>query len=141
MTLVRFYILNDGTPGSRERFACRLAERGMREGMRTFINVNERPDCRRIDELLWTYNDQSFVPHAILGDDPDHDCAVGIGCGQEPGQDYQVLINLADDVPHFFSRFEKTLEIIDGQDAVKQAGRERYRFYQDRGYPLKSHPV
>lgn len=141
MTLVRFYLLNDSTPGSRERFACRLADRGMREGLRTYINVNERLDCRRLDELLWTFSDQSFVPHVILGEDPEQDCAVGIGCDQEPGEDYQVLINLADDVPHFFSRFDKTLEIIDGQEAVKSAGRTRYRFYQDRGYPLKSHPV
>ncbi len=141
MTLVRFYILNDSAPGTRERFACRLADRGMREGLRTYINVNDAADCRRLDELLWTFSDQSFVPHAVADDGTETDCAVAIGCDREPTQDFQVLVNLANEVPHFFSRFDKTMEIIDGREAVKAAGRERYRFYQDRGYPLESHPI
>lgn len=141
MTLVRFYVLSDSSVRARERFVCKLANRSLKEGARTYIHVADPADCQRLDELLWTFSDQSFIPHEICGDSPESDCPVTIGCDREPGDDYQVLINLAQEVPHFFSRFEKTMEVIDTHETVKEAGRQRYKFYKDRGYPLESHPV
>jgi DNA polymerase-3 subunit chi len=50
-----------------------------------------------------------------------------------------VLINLSDDVPAYFSRFERLLEIIDA--AKPEPGRKRYQYYLDRGYPLQTHKI
>jgi len=55
----------------------------------------------------------------------------------EPQSSTQVLFNLAPDVPHFFSRMKRTVEIIDVDDNRRALGRERYQFYRDRGYPLQ----
>lgn len=139
MTLVRFYILSDTHAAARERFACKLAAKGCQAGIKTYLNMPDTHACSRIDELLWTFSDRSFVPHEICTDSATPQCPIGIGHGLEPASDFKVLINLAADVPHFFSRFEKTLEIIDTQDEVKAAGRSRYAFYKDRGYPLDEH--
>jgi DNA polymerase-3 subunit chi len=49
---------------------------------------------------------------------------------------HQVLINLSNASPNHFARFERMFEIISSDDADKTAGRERYRYYQQRGYPL-----
>ena len=141
MTLVRFYILPDAGHRSRERFACRLAARGYRDGRRVWINVDDARAGRDLDELLWTFNDGSFVPHALVSASDEGDTPVVIGSGCEPHEGCDVLINLARDVPHFFSRFDKAFEIVDGNDSVRSEGRLRYAFYQDRGYPLESHKV
>lgn len=141
MTLVRFYILPEDHPSARERFACRLAAKGFQAGIKTFINMADSMACRRLDELLWTFQDQSFLPHEICTDGGPGDCLIGIGHGIEPAEDCTVLINLADEVPHFFSRFDKTLEIIDNVADTKAQGRVRYAFYKDRGYPLETHPL
>ena len=141
MTLIRFYILADSHPSAREKFACRLAARGFRQGIKTYLNMPDSAACKRLDELLWTFNDQSFVPHEINKDGDDARCIISIGHDLEPADDFQVLINLAADVPHFFSRFEKTFEIIDGREDNKAAGRSRWSFYKDRGYPLENTQV
>ena len=64
-----------------------------------------------------------------------------IGHAHEPPLEFDVLVNLADQVPLFFSRFTRVAEIVDGDENRKQQARERFRFYRDRGYPLNSHDI
>ncbi len=52
-----------------------------------------------------------------------------------------VLINMTDEQPLFFSQFERVAEIIDERDESKQAGRERFQFYKQRGYELDTFHV
>jgi DNA polymerase-3 subunit chi len=53
----------------------------------------------------------------------------------------QILLNLDHDLPGFFSRFERVLEIVGADPGDRQAARERYRFYQQRGYELHKHDL
>jgi len=84
------------------------------------------------------------VAHRLLA--PEHISSqtgsdpVQLSLGQ-PGADRSLLINLANEVPPFFSRFERTLEVVDQTEDVRDSGRVRYRFYQSRGYPLKHHSL
>ena len=48
-----------------------------------------------------------------------------------------MLINLHDAAPPFFSRFERLAEIVSVEGAA--AARERFRFYRERGYDLRTH--
>ena len=50
-----------------------------------------------------------------------------------------VLVNLTLTPPPFFSRFQRLAEIVPADDTPAQAGRERYRFYRERGYELRAH--
>ena len=140
MTRIDFYILAAGGD-DRAPFACRLAEKAYTRGHRIYIHVADAAAAKRLDDLLWTFSDGSFLPHAVVdGGDPDPDTPVHIGFGPEPvGQD--VLINLADETPLFFSRFERVAELVGGDEASRALARERYRFYRDRGYPLESHTI
>ena len=61
--------------------------------------------------------------------------------GAEPDASSQVLINLAAEVPLFFSRFERVAELVDEDDGVRRSGRSRYTFYKERGYPLRTHEI
>jgi DNA polymerase-3 subunit chi len=51
------------------------------------------------------------------------------------------LINLASEVPTFFGRFERLIECVDHEESVKAASRERFRFYREHGYSLKTHAI
>ena len=65
-----------------------------------------------------------------------------IGVNQPPvGDRWNVLVNLAADVPEFFSRYERVAEVVDADAARREQSRERYRFYRDRGYKLNTHQV
>ena len=141
MTQVDFYILDEQAAGNRYLLACRLAEKIYHQGLRIFINTDSREEAIHMDRLLWTFRQGSFVPHAIQEKADPATTPVIIGSSGEAGEENDVLINLAPQVPNFFSRFKRVVELIDREAKVKIAGRERFRFYRDRGYPLNSHDI
>jgi len=139
MTKVDFYILED--TAARQQFVCRLAEKAWQQGHRVYIHTADAAQGTQLDGLLWTFRGGSFVPHS-LDDAADADrVAVHIGHGGEPRHHDDVLINLDRAVPLFFSRFQRVAEVVAGDEQERQAGRERFRFYRDRGYPLESHTI
>ncbi len=142
MTRVDFYILAAGSgQEAAERTACRIAEKAFRQGHQVYLHVADGDAAERLDELLWTFRAGSFVPHARWplpegGEAPP----VLIGADEPPaGPD--VLVNLAPEVPGFFSRFLRVAEIVGGDEASRARARERYRWYRERGYPLHTHEL
>lgn len=141
MTQVDFYVLDERASGNRFLLACRLAEKIYHQGRRIFINTASEEEQRHMDRLLWTFRQGSFVPHASLDKADPSSTPVIIGIAGEAGEEADVMINLAPEVPACFSRFERVAELIDREAPVKAAGRERFRFYRDRGYPLNTHEI
>jgi len=50
-----------------------------------------------------------------------------------------VIVNLGDRTPPNFSRFDRLIELVSGDEADRAHARERFRFYRDRGYPMQTH--
>jgi DNA polymerase-3 subunit chi len=144
VTRVDFYVLDRPTSEARLLLACRLAEKAVEQNLDVLINAASDSESLKLDELLWTFSQGSFLPHRRLGDgsrveEGEH---VLIGSGQEPEQGRSdLLINLAPEVPGFFSRFERVAEVVGAEHENKAAGRERFRYYRDRGYELQTHQV
>lgn len=141
MTQVDFYILDEKASGNRYMLACRLTEKIYHQGRRIFINTQSQEEARHMDRLLWTFRQGSFIPHAPQEKANPSITPVIIGCTEEAEDENDVLINLALQVPNFFSRFERVAELIDRESDIKSAGRQRFKFYRDRGYPLNTHNI
>ncbi len=140
-TRIDFYILRTAGTDARERFACRLAEKAFGLGHRVHALTASAEQAHRLDELMWTFRAGSFVPHAIDSDAADIDNPVTIGFDDPARADGELLINLTDEVPACFDRFQRVAEIVDGSDTGKQAGRARFRLYRDNGYPPATHDI
>ncbi len=136
MTRVDFYILEDVDLDAMMRFACRLACKAVDEGNRVYIHTPHKKSAVDLDELMWAYPEQRFMPHGQQNDDAARGAPVVIGW-EDPKEFEGVLINLSDEIPTFFGRFDRVAEIVVGE--TKSRGRERYEFYRDRGYPLHHH--
>ena len=144
MTRVDFYILGDGPSGDPDIVACRLAAKAWGLGHAIFVHALDDAHARALDERLWTWQQGSFVPHALAGAAPelpaDVPAPVLIGWGGEPPADHwDLLINLQPGVPAFFSRYQRVAELVARSKDARQRGRERYQFYRDRGYELHTH--
>lgn len=148
MTRVDFYVLKTGSERQRSVFACRLAEKAFGLGHKIYLHTASTSDTNRLNDLLWTFRDGSFVPHLPLdhssgdqpsGQDSDDGTPIHIGHGTEPGDHSDLLINMADEVPLFFSRFERVAEIVAAD--TRDIARDRFRFYRDRGYALETHTL
>lgn len=144
MTRVDFYILDTPSSEACLTLACRLAEKAVRQDHEVLINTASEADSLRLDELLWTFSQGSFLPHRLLAERtrPDEGEPVCIGCGMAPEDGrWDLLINLAAQVPEFFGRFRRVAELVGPESENKAAGRERFRYYRDRGYDLRTHHV
>ena len=138
MTRVDFYILPDMDTDARDRFACRLANQAVDKGHRVHVHVDDPDAQRSLDELMWAYPAHRFLPHEIgAGSQVDH--APVLISHELPGPESdQMLINLGE-VPSFFGRFERVAEIFVHPQI--DLGRQRYKYYRDRGYPLFHHDM
>jgi DNA polymerase-3 subunit chi len=144
VTRVDFYVLEAGGD-ARARFACRLTEKVYRLGHRVVVHTDGEAAARRLDELLWTWRDGSFVPHRVwdagVSEDDAAATPVFVAAGEDCGLEADVLINLGASVPGFFSRFERVVEIVDGDAESRNLSRQRFAFYRDRGYPMDTHRI
>ena len=121
--------------------ACRLTEKVYNMGHKVYLHTESSSHASLLDDLLWTYKAGAFLPHAIFETSSAEIPPILIGHDAEPPADSHLLINLSTEIPAFFSRFERVAELIDQNDENRKSGRERFRFYRDRGYTLNSHQL
>lgn len=141
MTQVEFYSLNSDELTTPYKHLCEVVKRAYRKGQRVFIHTDNRKQAEKIDELLWTQDAKSFLPHQLVDEDPDTKPPIEIGFGQDPQIKPDVLINLGENVPDFFSRFNWVFEYAYGDDEKKQKARDRFCFYRERGYSLNHRKI
>lgn len=98
----------------------------------------------RLDALLWTSDPSSFLPHVRLAPDaappaPGDPTPIWLveRVDQAPARD--VLVNLGDELVTGFEAFARVVEIVPEDDEAKQAARQRWKYYADRGYALGHH--
>ncbi len=142
MTRVSFYIVKGTQNQDRQAFACRLIEKAYLQGNQVYIHTENEQAAQQVDSLLWSFRQDSFVPHELMNASDDVEgCPILIGHNTSPPRLMDLLVNLSDQQPLFFSQFERMAEIISDNEQTKNKGRERYRFYQQRGYQLESHTL
>jgi DNA polymerase-3 subunit chi len=144
VTQVDFYILKSATDEARLHLACKIVEKATELSQQVFVHSASAAEAAKLDELLWTFSQGSFIPHRIVREpleaQPPEPVVIGVNALPAPGR-WNVLINLAADVPEFFSRYERVAEVVDADTVRREQSRERYRFYRDRGYKLNTHQV
>jgi len=121
-------------------YACRLIRKAQTANTRLVVLTEDRAQLARIDAMLWTFSDQDFLPHVVAGDALAAQTPIILTDDCElPLPHHEALVNLSQRTPTFFARFERLFELVsnDSQDLI--AGRERYKYYQQRGYPLTHH--
>jgi len=141
VTSITFYILKGRTEHDRQVFACRLAAKAYHQGKKIYIHTENEHNAAQMDQALWSFRADSFIPHEKMDEQQHSDCPIIIGHQTEPPELMDLLINLAPTQPNFFSQFHRVAEFINDDDAIKTAGRQRYQFYQHRGYELTTHTI
>ena len=142
MTRVDFYVLPDGAEEGPLPTACRLCEKAAASGKRVHVHVADEELAREFDRLLWIYKQGGFVAHERVGASSDPaPAAVLIGPGEPLASHNDVLVNLGDDVPAFYTRFERVLEIVAGDSATRTRSRARFKTYRDAGLAPETHKL
>ena len=139
---IDFYVLKSTSPEQRWNFACRLAEKAYLSNLKIAILQDNLRDARALDDLLWTFNERSFVPHELVADDkfdPVTPVYLGLDAGKLPAAD--LLLNLTDRMPEGFDRFARVAEIMDADPERRRLGRERFKAYRELKVTMESHQI
>jgi DNA polymerase III subunit chi len=139
---VDFYVLKSATPKQRWIFACRLAEKAYLSDLKVVILQNDLSDAKTMDDLLWTFNERSFVPHDLCVDEKfDAATPVHIGLDGSKLPAVDLLVNLTDRLPEGLQRYARVAEIIDADAERRRLGRERFKSYRDLKLALDTHQL
>jgi len=143
MSRVDFYVLAEEALDARLKFACRLTEKAVDQGHRVYLQTASTADAQRLDEMLWTFSDRSFLAHEIAnGASASHErVMVLLGDGEAPLTHRQLLINLTERLPNNLDAYERIAEIVDTDPERKRLSRERYKQYRERGCALETHTL
>lgn len=137
MTTIDFYF----NAADRFEVACRLAGKAVAQNKRMLIYVPDADAAQKIDRMLWTWPAISFVPHCLATDALAAETPVLIASDIESATGCEVLLNLAQQCPEFFARYERLLEIVSQDAEDRKAGRTRYAWYRERGYAIRNHDL
>ncbi len=141
MTQVSFYT---GVP-ERLAYVCRLLRKAQQSGAK--VGVCGSPALlRRLDSALWAFEPAEFVPHLNLSAgavDPTLVAATPILLLERALElaHREILLNLNAEMPEGFEQFQRVLEVVSRDDEQVQAGRLRYRRYEELGISVSHHKV
>jgi DNA polymerase-3 subunit chi len=140
---VDFYVLKSAAAKQRWAFACRLTEKAYLKDLKIVIVNDTLADAKALDELLWTFNEQSFIPHQICLDEQSVDPATPVRLTVEPAAlpAADLLVNLAHRLPAQLERYARIAEIIDADEERRRLGRERFKAYRDLKFTLETHQI
>jgi len=118
--------------------ACALLTGAYAKKKPMLVYALEAEVASSLDRMLWTQPALSFVPHCradatLAGETP----ILLTDRLDDPAQE-SCLLNLSNDLPPTFSRFEHLVEIVSIDDTDRLPARERFKFYKDRGYEIQS---
>jgi DNA polymerase-3 subunit chi len=137
MTNIDFYFNAE----DRLQVACRLAAKAVKQRSRLLVYAPDADTASRLDKLMWTWPAIGFVPHSMVDGPLAAETPVLIASGEETPAACELLLNLGVECPPHFERFTRLFEVISSNDEEKTSGRRRYRFYQERGYPITNHDL
>ena len=103
------------------------------------VLTRDAESTEALDRMLWIQPAIGFLPHCRIDSRLAAETPIWVDHVLEHQGPAEVLINLHDAPPPFFARFERLAEIVGADQVGAAAARERYRFYRERGYELRTH--
>ena len=122
-------------------YACRLVRKIYRVGHEAGVWSDNQQELAKFDQLLWSFSQHDFIPHVMHSNPHAADTPVVLATGSLESGHHSVIVNLGAEPPPVFGRFERLIEVITGDEADRESGRERWRFYRDRGYDMTRHDL
>jgi DNA polymerase III subunit chi len=134
MPSVQFYHLT-ATP--LERALPKLLEKALAGGFKTLLVAESEERAEQLNQLLWTYDPGSFLPHGSIKDGHAEKQPVLISANQEPLNKANVLVITDGSTAQHPEAFERILDIFDGRDsAAVEKARARWQDYKNGGHAV-----
>ena len=106
-----------------ERVLPVLLEKSLERGWRVVVETGSDERLQRLDESLWTYRDESFLPHGVAGNDWEAEQPVLLTAESGNPNEANVRFYVDRAVPEAAGTYERIVFMFDGHDpdAVAEA--------------------
>ena len=146
MPEVDFYILSTAGEKPLLMYACEIAEQAWKRGEHVHVQLSSEKQAQQFDDLLWTFRQDSFVPHELKGElqgtaESAPGRAVTLGFSATLPAQCALVVNLSEQVPDGFAHCQRIAELVSPDDDYRQRARARYRDYREAGCTLNNHNV
>ncbi|MBU8975614.1 MULTISPECIES: DNA polymerase III subunit chi [unclassified Lysobacter] len=118
---------------------CELARKAHDANLWTLVLARDDEQAQRLDELMWEFDADAYIPHQVAGDEEDELTPVLIATPDSDTPMRALVINLRDDPVN--GSFERVLEVVPADDSARGPLRERWKQYQARGLELKKYDM
>ena len=123
-------------------YVCKLIEKGYKQNINPiYIKTDTQKQAEELDKILWTFRQESYIPHTLVDQDSNNTQPVQIGWIDNEIEDAEAIINLSDGMPDISNHLKKIHEIIVNIDERKEKARERWKKYKSIGFNIKAYKV
>lgn len=139
---IDFYVIQDEHPDALRRVATRLLEKAYAQSLRIWVICPNQAEAEALDDWLWTYKANSFLPHCLTSAIPEGlnpPIQISLGNSTPPKNAFHLLLNLSENTPDNIQHFDRVLDLVAHHQ--KDAGRKRYKAYQTQQAELHHHSV
>lgn len=129
-----YYILPQADDDSRLRFVCRVCEKALQQKLNVFIYTEHAAQAEHLDRLLWSYPEECFLPHHLIGTEPS--APISIGHAQSLPAHRELIINVAKQLPDIAFEFQRIAEVVIQAEDLLKVSRQNYARCRDLGYEM-----
>ena len=123
-------------------YVCKLVEKGFKQKIQPiYIHASNQQQAEQLDKLLWTFKQDSFIPHTIVGTSDLDSTPVQIGWNENQFHPAAAIVNLSEEIPISYLESKKIHEIIDNDEIKKNKARERWKNYKSEGCHLDIYQI
>lgn len=138
MPSIDFYMISAQGVQARLLFACRLLEKAYQKQHQIFVYVGSQEKAQMLNSLLWTFRDDSFVPHMLQQEGLENIAPIQIShILHSSHQD--ILLNLHSEIPACHHQFNRILEIFTSEPSIQEIAQKHRVFYEEKGYKINIH--
>ena len=119
---------------------CELARKAHDGGQPCLILARDSQQAEELDDLLWEFDADAYLPHQIAGQqDDDDETPILIVTPGTDTPDRALVINLRDDIAP--GAYERVLEVVPADESAREPLRKRWTDYKARGAALAKHDM
>ena len=136
-----FYLI--AKPRFREQpllLVCELARKAVHSSQPLLVLAASVEQAEMLDDLLWSFDPDDYLPHQIAGLDMDEEEADVLIVPPDIDAPMRPLVLNLRDAPAA-GNFERVLEVVPADDSARGPLRERWKHYKDLGFEVNKHDM
>lgn len=122
------------------KLVCELARKAYDSNQATLILTRDQAQAEELDDLLWSFDPDAYVPHQIAGsDEDDEETPVLLATPDSDTPSRPLVINLRDAA--WQGACERVLEVVPADPSAREPLRERWKQYKAMGLELNKYDM